>query len=99
MNEHYIVKARSPISLETRRKMSAIMMRRDPPSEESKAKMLAASLNKKFPPKCNRCTSRDLEMCARYNMRCLEAKENVCFRSYMKRVEHPDYRGTGVHRV
>jgi hypothetical protein len=99
MNECRTEKVRLPVSDVTRRKMSASMMKREPLSEETKAKMLKASLNKKFPPRCNKCNSRDLAMCARFNMKCLEAKDNVCFRSYVKRSVHPDYIGTGVHRV
>jgi hypothetical protein len=99
MNEFHIEPLKPSMSIETRRKLSASMMRREPFSEEAKAKMLKASLNKKFPPKCNKCNSRDLEMCARYNMRCFEAKETSCFRRYMKRHVHPDYVKKGVHRV
>lgn len=94
-----VEKVRSPVTLETRRKMSASMLKREPLSEETKAKMLKASLNKRFPPKCNKCSNRDLEMCARFNMKCFEARTDVCFRTYMKRNVHPEYIGTGVHRV
>ena len=68
-------------------------------TEESLAKMKGAPLHKKYPPKCNKCTSRDSEMCARYNMKCFEARDNVCFVRYMKRKVHPDYIKKGVKHV
>ena len=68
-------------------------------TEESLAKMKGAPRFKKYPPKCNKCNSRDIEMCARYNMGCFEARANVCFVKYMKRKEHPDYVKRGVRHV
>jgi len=59
-------------------------------TEATKEKMKGKD-NRPFPPKCILCMSRDLDMCAKYNMRCFDAKEIVCFRRYMQRKEHPDY--------
>lgn len=98
MNECHIETVKFSMPVETRRKLSAAMMGRTF-SEESKAKMLKASMNKRFPHTCNRCTSRDVDMCARYNVRCFDAKDTDCFRSYMKRKEHPDYIKKGVKHV
>jgi hypothetical protein len=68
-------------------------------SEETIAKMKGAPLHKKYPPKCNKCNSRDAEMCARHNMECFAARNNVCFVKYMKRKVHPDYVKKGVRHV
>jgi hypothetical protein len=60
-------------------------------SDETIAKMKGAPLHKKYPPKCNKCTSRDVDMCARHNMICFKARDDLCVKRYMKRKEHPDY--------
>lgn len=90
MNECFIERDKPSMPVETRRKLSASMMNRTF-TEESKALMLKAAMNKKFPITCNRCSSRDAEMCVRNNMTCFTARETTCFRHYTKRVEHPDY--------
>ncbi len=59
-------------------------------TEESKAKMRGHD-NRSFPMKCIQCSSRDLNMCAKYNMTCFDARKTECFRQYMKRKERPDY--------
>ena len=60
-------------------------------SEETKAKQRGHD-NRPFPPKCIKCPSRDADMCARYNQRCFDAKEVLCFKVFQNRVEHKDYR-------
>ena len=90
MNECHITKAKSPVSDETRRKIAFERLGKKH-SAETLLKMKGAPLHKKYPPKCNKCTSRDAHMCARHNMACFSARDNVCFVRYMKRKEHPDY--------
>lgn len=86
------------MSIEARRNLSAAMLGKEMP-EEVKKKLLGASERKKFPPKCNRCNSRDANMCARYNMTCFVARDTICFKKYMKRREHPDYIKKVKHAV
>jgi hypothetical protein len=86
------------MSIETRRKLSAAMLGRVI-SENTKKKMASGATKKKFPPKCNKCSSRDAEMCARYNMTCSDAREKECFRKHMKRKVHEDYIKKVTHAV
>jgi len=69
-------------------------------SEETILKMKGAPLHKKYPPKCNKCNSRDVDMCARHNVACFTAREEeACIKRYMQRKEHPDYIKKGVKHV
>lgn len=96
MNECHIERVKSPISDETRRKIAFERLGKKH-TEESLAKMKGAPRFKKYPPKCNKCTSRDVDMCARHNMTCFDARNDVtCVKRYMKRKEHPDYVKKGV---
>ena len=47
--------------------------------------------NRPFPAKCNMCANRDKAVCAKYNMMCTSAKEVLCFRSHIRRNQHPEY--------
>jgi len=78
------------ISDETRRKIAFERLGKTH-SKETLLKMKGAPLHKNYPPKCNKCTSRDTDMCARYNTTCTKARDDVCVKRYMKRKEHPDY--------
>jgi len=60
-------------------------------TEETKAKQRGHD-NRPFPPKCIMCPSRDAEMCARYNQKCFDAREVICFKVLPRRKEHKDYR-------
>ena len=86
------------MSIETRRKLSAAMLGRVM-SENTKKKMASGATKKKFPPKCNKCSSRDANMCARYNITCTLARETECFRKHMKRKVHQDYIKRATHAV
>jgi hypothetical protein len=77
-------------TIERRRAMSAARLGTTP-TEETKAKQRGHD-NRPFPPKCIKCPSRDADMCARYNQRCFDAKEVVCFKVLPRRKEHKDYR-------
>ena len=103
MNECHIEVVKSSVSDETRRKIGFIRLGKTH-SEESLAKMKGAPLHKNYPPKCNKCTSRDAYMCARHNMECFAARgdekgDNICVKRHMKRKEHPDYIKKGVKHV
>jgi len=78
------------LSTELCRKMSAFRLGFKH-SEETKSKMRGHD-NRPFPPKCIKCPSRDVEMCARYNQRCFDAREVVCFKVLPRRKEHTDYK-------
>jgi hypothetical protein len=103
MNEIFIEKIKSPVSDETRRKIAFERLGKKH-TVESLAKMKGAPLHKNYPPKCNKCNSRDANMCARHNMECFTARgdergDNICVKRHMKRKEHPDYIKKGVRHV
>ena len=44
-----------------------------------------------FPPRCIKCPSRDVKMCMKYNTKCFDAKEILCFKKSYRREVHKDY--------
>jgi hypothetical protein len=79
------------LSSETAREAAALTTGRII-SPESIEKMRISRSNWKFPSKCVACSSRDVDMCMKFNKTAFQARETDCFRRYDRKVVHPDYK-------
>lgn len=91
MNEGHVIKiSKCSMPIEVRRKISASEVGKVV-SEESLNKFRNTVQKRVVPHKCNKCNNRDTVMCVRHNLKCLNARDIICFKKYTRRKEHPDY--------